>query len=112
MRTRSLTGRLEQRLTQKTGIMRYQRPQRETVGRVTFLTGLATPDDEAFCKSANHRENLIDRRLVKHQTGKRQIVVVMGELARFSTLAPAPTAPSFHPASPPRLHGDAPNVRR
>jgi hypothetical protein len=43
----------------------------------------------AFSKSANHRENLVDRRLVKHQTGKRQIVVVMGELGG-STLPPTP----------------------
>ena len=42
----------------------------------------------AFCKSANHRENLVDRRLVKHQTGKRQIVVVMGELGGFPPWLP------------------------
>jgi hypothetical protein len=56
----------------------------------------------AFSKSANHRENLVDRRLVKHQTGKRQIVVVMGELGG-STLAPGPAfVPPCLPTPPSR----------
>jgi transposase-like protein len=32
-----------------------------------------------YIKPANHRENRVDRRLAKHQTGKRQVVVVMRE---------------------------------
>lgn len=32
-----------------------------------------------YIKPANHRENRIDRRLAKHQTGKRQVVVVARE---------------------------------
>jgi hypothetical protein len=32
-----------------------------------------------YIKPANHRENRVDRRLAKHQTGKRQVVVVARE---------------------------------
>ena len=32
-----------------------------------------------YIKPANHRENRVDRRLARHQTGKRQVVVVMRE---------------------------------
>ena len=32
-----------------------------------------------YIKPANHREDRIDRRLAKHQTGKRQVVVVIRE---------------------------------
>ncbi len=32
-----------------------------------------------YMKPANHRENRVDRRLARHQTGKRQVVVVMRE---------------------------------
>ncbi len=32
-----------------------------------------------YIKPANHKENRVDRRLAKHQNGKRQVVVVMRE---------------------------------
>jgi hypothetical protein len=42
-----------------------------------------------YIKPANHRENRVDRRLAKHQTGKRQVVVD----ARGGRVHPA-TAPA------------------